>query len=69
MTKKIASGISPAGGGPFRGSVTAQMTIIRRNVARNCRDNKGMRTQTIEGAVFIGFTSSKKQLAEFMYGA
>jgi hypothetical protein len=48
MAKKIASGTSPEGGGPLRESVTAQTTIRRRNVPRNCRENRGqMRTQTI----------------------
>jgi hypothetical protein len=70
MAMKTTSGIIPGGGGPLRGSVTAQMTIKRRNVPRNCRENKvQMRTHKIECTVFVGFTSSKKQFAEDMYGA
>jgi hypothetical protein len=70
MAKKTTSGINPEGGGPLRGSVTAQITIKRRNVARNCKENIGrMRIQAIEGTIFVEFTSSKKQFAEDIYGA
>jgi hypothetical protein len=41
MRRKITSGSKPGGGGPLRGSVTAQTTIKRRNVPRNYKEEYG----------------------------
>ncbi len=69
MRKKITSGAIPEGGGPLRGSVTAQTTIKRRNVPRNYRENTGRVSTYADIKGVVELTSSKKQFAAGMYGA